>query len=210
MVSPANGLITTQYWKAASDGAAYYPVPGEMPALIDYYGDVYGPGPMVLFRQLEAMTSRQKVVDALTMLLGHERAISVDDVQAALEATTGLDLDNYFDIWVRGSGAPTWAMFTVTVGREPPSQHITLTEATDGALHPCDLDVELRGAAGERARVRFVRGLTPQSSMSVDTDVPWVVTATVLDPDKECLAFPAATLAPERHPPGWSPWTSAD
>jgi aminopeptidase N len=209
-VDPAAAAVTVAYWKAAAGRALYHPVPGERPALFDYYGHVYGPGPMVLFRQLERMTSRQQVVDALKMLLGRERAISVDDVQAALEATTGLDLDRYFDIWVRGEGPPEWGRFMVQVTREPPAQHVMLTEVGDGFLHPCDFDVEVRGAAGESARVRFVRGLDPDSFTSQDTAVPWVITSTVIDPDAECLAFPAAAARVDRHPPGWSPWVLPD
>lgn len=207
---PPAAAATVAYWKASSRGARYFPVPEEHPALFDYYGHVYGPGPMVLFRQLEAMTSRQKVIDALKMLLGREHAISVADVQAALETTTGLDLDRYFDIWVRGTGAPVWGAFMVEVTREPSAQHVMLTEVTDGALHPCDFDVELRGASGESARVRFVRGIDPASFMSIDTAVPWVVTSTVIDPDSECLAFPAAAPPARLRPPGWSPWVTAN
>ena len=206
---PQAAVVTNQYWKAAARGARYYPVPGERPELFNYYGDVYGPGPMVLFRQLEAMTSRAQVVGGIKLLLGRERAVSIDDVQAALEASTGLDLDNYFNIWVKGTGAPTWATFTVQVTREPPVQHVMLTEVGGGATHPCDFNVELRGAGGESAKVRFVRGLAPASSMNVDTSAAFAVTSTVIDPDGECLAFAPAAAAVALHPPGWSPWRSA-
>jgi aminopeptidase N len=210
-VDPAAAARTLASWKSGSRGARYHPVPEDRPALFDYYGDVYGPGPMVLFRQLEVMTSRAQVVDALKMLLGQERAISVDDVQAALEATTGLDLDRYFDIWVRGSGAPTWGRFMVQVTREPPVQHVMLTEVTDGSFHPCDFNVEVRGAEpGQAQKIRFARGLDPDGFDSVDTDVPFVITSTVIDPDVECLAFPAAAAASPLHPPGWSPWVIED
>ncbi len=206
---PTAAAITAAAWKSFARGARYHPVPEERPELFSYYGEVYGPGPMVLFRQLEAMTSRQKVVDAIKLLLGRERAISVADVQAALEATTGLDLDRYFDIWVVGTGAPAWATFQVTIGREAPVQHIRLME-TSAVLHPCDFNVELRGAnPDERTKIRFVRGLTPEREMNIDTLVPWNVTSTVIDPDSECLAYPAALTAPPLHPPGWSPWRTA-
>ena len=78
--------------KAASAGANFFPVPGEKPALFDYYGDAYGPGPMVLFRQLEVLTSRDQVLAALKSVLGHQHALSVDDLVAALAQNTGLDL----------------------------------------------------------------------------------------------------------------------
>ncbi len=206
-VDPLAAAITNAYWKSSSRGARYFPVPSGRPALFDYYGDVYGPGPMVLFRQLEAMTSRPRVVAALKMLLGHERAISVADVQAALETTTGLDLDRYFDIWVRGAGAPTWATFTVAVSGDAPNQSVVVTE-TSAVAHPCDFDIGLQGAGGETGRVRITRGVDPQPTTTVATGVPWAVTATVLDPDSECLAF-APTAAPvPLHPVGWSPWVS--
>ena len=207
-VDPPAAVVTAAAWKGFARGAAYYPVPEDRPTLFSYYGHVYGPGPMVLFRQLEAMTSRAQVVNAIKMLLGQERAVSVADVQAALEATTQLDLDTYFDTWVRGSGAPAWPTFTVQVTREPPGQHVMLT---GGAGFPCDFNVEVRGAGGESAKVRFRRGLEPDGFLNVDTDVPFVITSTVLDPDSECLAFPGAALAAApRHPPGWSPWVLPD
>lgn len=204
---PQAATVTAAAWKSFARGARYHPVPEDRPELFNYYGDVYGPGPMVLFRQLEAMTSRQQVVDALKMLLGSERALSVADVQAALEATTSLDLDNYFDIWVRGAGAPVWPTFQVSVTRSPPNQRVTLME-TSAVAHPCDFNVELQGAEGQTTKVRFRRGLAPEAFQTVDTSVPWVVTATVLDPDSECLAYPAALVAPALHPPGWTPWRS--
>ena len=56
MVAPAAAATTVGAWKRFSVGAAFFPVPGEQPALFDYYGDVYGPGPMILFRQIEVLT----------------------------------------------------------------------------------------------------------------------------------------------------------
>ena len=47
---------------ASATARVFFPVPGDKPALFDYYGDVYGPGPMVLFRQLEVLTSREQVL----------------------------------------------------------------------------------------------------------------------------------------------------
>ena len=65
-------------WKQFSAFSEYYLVPAEEPPLLDYYGDVYGPGPMILFRQLEAIFDRQTVLMALSSLLGSPRAISID------------------------------------------------------------------------------------------------------------------------------------
>src|SRR5690606_8409070 len=57
---PNEALVTARAWKAFANGAAYYPVPEDAtrPTLLQYYGEVYGPGPMILFRQLESLASR--------------------------------------------------------------------------------------------------------------------------------------------------------
>ena len=210
MNNPAEALATARAWKSFAVGAAYHPVPEDAPrpALLDYYGEVYGPGPMILFRQLEGLSSRADVIEALQMLLGSERAISVGHVQAALEATTGLDLDAYFYNWVRGAGAPVWPTFRTEVLGVAPSQMVRVTETTPGGvLHGCNFAVELRGAAGESTKVAITRGVGGAVEVMVPTGVVWPVVSTVLDPDAQCLAYAASAFtAPPRHAPGWSPW----
>lgn len=209
---PADALVTARAWKSFAAVSAYHPVPEDepRPTLLQYYGHVYGPGPMILFRQLESLASRQQVFVALRTLLGQERAIGVADVQAALEASTGLDLDRYFDVWVRGAGAPVWPTFRTTVTGVPPEQSITVDEVTPGGvLHGCNFAVEIRGAvAGQSELVPIVRGVNGAASVTAVSNVPWPITSTVLDPTAHCLAYPAgATAAPApRHPPGWTPW----
>lgn len=205
-VEPANALITARAWKAFAQGAGYYPVPEDRPELFTYYGEVYGPGPMILFRQLESLSSRAAVLDALAMLLGRERALSVDDVQAALETTTGLDLDTYFDVWIRGSGAPTWPTFRVTFGGTAPNQTVTVTETTPGGvLHGCNFAVAITDGT-QTHKVAIVRGVNGMASVTVPTGVTWAATAATLDPDAQCLAFASTAAAAPRHPPGWTPW----
>ena len=97
---------TSGVWKADSRVAKYWPVPLDHPALFDYYTDVYGPGPMVLFRQLEVMTSRAQVLAAIKSVLGSPHALTVDDLLAALSRETGLDLTQSAHGWTKGSGAP--------------------------------------------------------------------------------------------------------
>ncbi len=207
---PAVALVTARAWKSFAYGAAYFPVPEEAPALLDYYGEVYGPGPMILFRQLEVLTSRGQVIDAIKMLLGQERAVSVDQVQAALETTTGLDLDNYFDTWIRGRGAPAWPTFRVAIVGAGLTQQVQVTETTAGGVHGCDFAVELRGAPGESHKVMIRRGVNGVAIATELAGVAWTVTSTVLDPDAQCLAYAeAATLVTPRHPPGWSPWRAS-
>jgi aminopeptidase N len=185
MVSPANGLITTQYWKAASDGAAYYPVPGEMPALFDYYGDVYGPGPMVLFHQLEVMTSREQVLAAIKTLLGKPHAIGVDDVLAALETSTGLDLDDYAAAWIRGTGAPNWPRYAMTYG----SGMLTLTQTNKTTpARGCKFHVALKGANATDVQLVEIDTRT-NVDQTIAVTPTFTVTALDLDPMAECLVF---------------------
>jgi aminopeptidase N len=206
----SEGLVTARAWKSFANGAAYHPVPegADRPTLLDYYGEVYGPGPMILFRQLESLSSRPQVIDAIRMLLGTERAISVDDVQTALEASTGLQLDTYFDIWVRGEGAPVWPTFRVEITGTAPAQNVVVTETTPGGvLHGCNFSIALTGPNAETAKVPIVRGIDGVAVVTVPTGVTWPVMSTVLDPDAQCLAYRATTsVTTSRHPPGWNPW----
>lgn len=203
-------LVTARAWKAFADGAAYYPVPEDSPrpTLLQYYGEVYGPGPMILFRQLEVLTSRAQVIAGIAMVLGSERAISVADLQTALETSTGLDLDRYFDIWVRGSGAPVWPTFRIDITGTAPSQNVVVTETTPGGvLHGCNFAVGLTGPNAETAKVMITRGVDGVATATVPTGVTWPVMSTTLDPDAQCLAFLATTtVTTTLHPPGWNPW----
>ena len=201
---------TALSWKGNADGVAYHPVPEEQPPLLDYYGHVYGPGPMILFRQLEVLYSRQAVIDAIAMLLGEPRALSVDEVQAALEATTGADLEAYFDAWIHGSGAPVWPEFTIaTTGVSPGTVDVTVTQVTPAEPRACGFAVRLTGALPEDVLdVRFTRGgIDAELAETVAANVPFAITGSQLDPLGECLAYPAAgaTRAPRRAP-GWTPW----
>jgi len=74
---------------------------------------------MILFRQIEVLSSRAQVLAAIATLLGEPRAISVDDVVAALETSTGLDLDAYAAAWIHGTGAPVWRRSTRRTCRAP-------------------------------------------------------------------------------------------
>lgn len=191
---------TVAGWKAGAAGAAFFPVPGEKPALFDYYGDAYGPGPMVLFRQIERMSSREQVIAALKTLLGEPRAISVDDVIAALETSTGLDLEAYANAWIEGTGAPAWptVMATYTTG----SLHVQVTSGTE---RRCKFSVALVGTnAGERQLVdvnTFADGI----DQTIAVTPAFTVASTELDPLRECLVYPASAAKPARV----NPWLSA-
>lgn len=197
-VEPAAAAATALYWKRASMGAKYFPVPGDKPPLFTYYGDVYGPGPMILFRQLEVMTSRDQVVAAIASVLGKPHALSVDEVVAALAAKTGLDLTAYAAAWIHGSGAPEWPVINATYTAATGMLHVTQTK---GMARRCKFHVGLKGAnPGELALVEvdtFKNGI--DQTLAVPTPA-FTVTQTVLDPASECLVFAGVLAREVPHP----------
>ncbi|MBL9015957.1 MAG: hypothetical protein JNL83_17350 [Myxococcales bacterium] len=200
MVEPIAARGTASYWKRASAGAMYFPVPGEKPPLFDYYGDVYGPGPMILFRQLEVLTSRAQVLAAIASVLGREHTLSVDQVVAALAEKTGLDLTGYAAAWIHGTGAPDWPVidtrFTAAAGTS--TLHITQTK---GQARRCKFHIALEGPnAGERLLVEvdtFRNGI--DQTIAVPSPA-FTVTRTTIDPDFECLVFAGTTARQVAHP----------
>ncbi len=201
-VEPPAALRTAGAWKSFSTSAAFFPVPGEKPALFDYYGDVYGPGPMVLFRQIEVLSTRAQVLAGIAMVLGEPRAISVADVIAALEVSTGLDLDAYAAAWIRGTGAPVWPKLETTY--TPGAGTSTLrVRVTAGETRTCKFHIGLAGAnPGEIVRVAvdtFRNGI--DQTLTLPTPA-FAVTSTQIDPLRECLVYPATVTrtAPRQHP----------
>jgi aminopeptidase N len=209
-LAPGEGTATARAWKSFARGAAYYPVPEDEPELLHYYGEVYGPGPLILFRQLEALFDRDAVMAALTSLLGTERALGVVDVQAALEDATGADLAGYFDTWAYGSGAPSWPRFAVAVSPAGPGTvEVTVTqEENPSGLFGCAFAIELQGKGGAAQDVWIDLGPDGAESVTASAEVDFAVTDWRFDPHGHCLATEAiAAAAPVAlHPPGWSPW----
>jgi aminopeptidase N len=198
------GDKTAKAWKSFSRGARFFPVPGEKPELFDYYGDVYGPGPMILFRQIEVMTSREQVMAALRSLLGTPRALSVDEVVAALEVATGLDLTDYAAAWIRGTAAPVWPEIRLT---HDTTANTLRVEQTAGVERRCKFRVALIGANPEDRVEVTVDTRTDGLDQTHPVTTPFTVTATVLDPFSECLVFPAAASATSAPRP--QPWVSS-
>lgn len=206
---PPAALATARAWKSFASGARYYPVPTTQPALFDYYTDVYGPGPMILFHQIEQRSSHDQVIAALQSLLGSPHAISVADVEDALAKATGLDLTAYFAAWMSGAGAPVWPKVRATwiPAPQPPggSLHVLETNAAMAGGKTCTFEVELRDAAAtQKLRVKVDLAQGDDQSFAI-ADPGFTVSTVVLDPDATCLVFEdSAALAP--HAPGWSPW----
>ncbi|MBA2543454.1 MAG: hypothetical protein H0V17_27680 [Deltaproteobacteria bacterium] len=207
-VDGAIGAQTARAWKLFSRGAGFFPVPAEKPALFDYYGDVYGPGPMILFRQLEVLTSRDQVIAGLKTVLGSARSLSVDELVAALEASTGLALADYAAAWIHGTGAPVWPEVRVTFTPAATTSMLRV-EQTAGLERRCKFHVALSGDVGERVDVEvdtFTNGT--DQTLSVPTPA-FTVTSTQVDPLSECLVFASpSTVAPVATPPRPQPWVS--
>jgi aminopeptidase N len=203
---------TREYWKAAANGAQFFPVPLDepRPALVTYYGDVYGPGPLILFLQIERLSSRAAVLTALEAVLGEPSTLSVDEVQVALEAATGLDLDAYFAAWVRGTGAPAWPRIAADFDDATATLTIAQANVAQGE-RGCAFEVELRGAvAGETQRVpidTFTNG--PEQTITVVPAPVFDVATIQIDPDDYCLVFAApSSLARSPALPRVYPWVS--
>jgi aminopeptidase N len=198
MAEPAAGAQTARAWKMFSVGTKFYPVPMEKPPLFDYYGDVYGPGPMILFRQLEVLSSRAQVLDALKSVLGSPRALSVDELVAALAEKTGLDLSSYTAAWIKGTGVPVFPSATATF-TEPSTLHVVITTAPEKR---CKFSVALTDGAANRMIVpvdTFRNGV----DQTLTVNPGFTVTTTEIDPNSECLIRSTA-FAPEIRVP--NPW----
>lgn len=207
-LSADDALATARAWKSFAAGAQYHPVPDEEAPLLDWYGDVYGPGPMILFRQLEALYGREAVMAALGELLAGQGARSVEDVRGTLEAATGADLASYFDTWIFGSGAPSWPEFAVewTQTRAGPLAYTVRQVAPEGRLFGCAFAVAFTRDA-QRADAWIDLGPDGAAEVTGTLEPGFHATAAVIDPTATCLAFPAATAVAARPRP--APWRAA-
>ena len=183
---PGEAAATRAYWDGISPGASYHvrPTDEPPPAVEAFYGDVYGPGPMTLFLQLEPLIGRDAVLAAIAQFLSGGGARSVEELRLALEAASGEDLADYFDAWVFGAGPPVWPTFVVTTSDLGGGMvQVTVTQTQPGAVRfPCRVEVDLIGATSQTtASVDF--GLHPTAA-SASTTVPFAeaVTSTAIDP----------------------------
>jgi aminopeptidase N len=198
MNDPANSLKTRGSWKsfAANPVSKYFPVPAEHPPIEDFWSYVYGPGPLILFRQLEVMTSRDQVLAAIKDVLGTPRALTVDELITALEQHTGIT-DEYFDAWLKGTGAPDWPKFDVTFTAGSGTSSVVVHQVNAGSMRRgCKFHVELDGAnVGEAVQIAVdtnANGIDQTLQLATPA---FTVTAISLDPLNECLIYPN-TLTP--------------
>jgi aminopeptidase N len=191
MKDAAVSRVTARAWKGFSQSSAFYPVPMNMPALFDYYGHVYGPGPMILFRQLEVLTSRAQVLAGIKMVLGNQRALSVDEVVAALESSTGLDLDAYVAAWLRGSEAPDWPRYNVVFTPAQGTSSLAIDQLNEKTnKRGCKFKIALRGANATDVQLVNVDTFNGAVDQTISVPTPsFTVTSIDLDPDAECLVY---------------------
>jgi aminopeptidase N len=196
---PAEAASSLAYWDQISLQASFHvrPMDEPPPSVEVFYGDVYGPGPMVLFVQLESLLGRDVVLDAVAAFLDGGGARSVDDLRLALEAASGEDLQPYFDAWVVGVGAPSWPAFVATAESLAPGMvTVDVTQETEGGdPFPCLIEVELQGATITQI-VEIDFGLAPASgTASATVAFAEPVVAVVVDPRHRVVNRPPGAAA---------------
>jgi aminopeptidase N len=168
---PAEANASLAYWSSISLQSSYYPRPTDdpPPAVQDFYSDVYGPGPMVFYVQLESLLGRKAVLDGIKGFLSKAGALAVADLQKALEASSGLDLKPYFDAWAFGKGKPEWPTIAVTTAQTGNTVTVTVTQQNASKkLYGCKVEVEVLGATTSAlATIDF--GTAPKSDTATAT-----------------------------------------
>ncbi len=200
---PAEAAASLAYWDAIALQAKHFPRPTDVPApaVQTFYGDVYGPGPMVLYVQLESLFGRTAVLAGIKSFLAEPGARAVSDLQAALSAATGQDLGPYFGAWVFGAGAPEWPTFALSTEQAAGQVKVTLTQQNASKkLYGCRVEVDVAGAS-KTATAVIDFGAAP-SSASASATVPLAepLVSTAVDPRHRVVAkiagSPAAVAEP--------------
>lgn len=198
--------VTREYWDSVSLQSQHYPRPTDdpMPVVSAFYGDVYGPGPMVLYVQLEALIGRPAVVSGIQSFLKDPGARSVDDLRKAMEAASGKDLSAYFDAWVFGQGVPEWPTMKVETTQVGSEVTVTVTQQNaSGKVYPCVVEVDVKGASQTvTAAIDF--GVMPQSAVaSAKVTLAEAVVSTALDPKNRVVAREVGKPATVKPRPVW-------
>lgn len=196
----AEAAATRAYWDSISVHVDHRPRPTDAPAVQDFYGDVYGPGPMVLFLQLEALVGRPAVLAGIKAFLAQPGARSVEDLRVELGKAASVDLVKYFEAWVVGAGAPEWPRFDVTTQQAGNQLTVNVTQNNpSGVIYGCKLEVAVNG---KRATVDFgVAPTTKTASATITfTGAPSPI---VVDPDHRVVNRVGAAFAPPVKPKVW-------
>jgi aminopeptidase N len=137
------------------------------------------------------MTSRAQVLDAIKSVLGTPHALSIDELVAALEQSTGLDLDAYVAGWLKGSGAPDWPRYAVTFTPGTGTSTLALDQINE-KTNPrgCKFHVALKGANADQVQLVEVNTFTGGADQTLQVPTPaFAVTSISLDPQMECLVY---------------------
>jgi aminopeptidase N len=183
-----------QAWHSQALNSTVHAVPGEPLELVDFYGEVYSQGPLVLYRQIEAMFGRDKVITALQSVLGRPRVLSVDELRIALEAATGANLEAYFRRWVNGTGTPARPIFDVSVVNHRHEVTVAVRQPEQPDPFGCAFSVRLQAADGQTFDVRFDLGPSGQLEAVQSVSAGFAVVAAQFDPELECLARASVTI----------------
>ncbi len=182
---PGEAEASRAYWDSISTESSHYvrPTDEPPPAVEDFYGTVYGPGPMILFIQLEPFLGRETILSAIAAFLDGGGARSVADLQVALEQASGADLEPYFSTWVFGAGPPPRPSFAIdTVDNGDGTVTVTATQL-GSVVFPCRLEVEISGATLS-ALVELDFGLESAiGEASVTIPFAEAVASTSIDPE---------------------------
>ena len=198
---------TRAYWDAISLQSQHHPRPTDEPGVETFYGDVYGPGPMVLFVQLEPMIGRPAILAAIRAFLSAPGAKSVTDLRLALEKASSKDLGKYFDAWVFGAGAPEWPTFAVSFVEAGDQLTVEVTQQnSSGIVYGCAVEIEIAGPnTTKRAVVDF--GLAPASAKASTTvTFSGPRTSVAVDPDNKVIGRAVGAtnaVAPAASLPVW-------
>lgn len=203
---PAEAASSLAYWDAIALQSAFYPRPEDdpPPAVDVFYGDVYGPGPMTLFVQLEDLIGRDAVLEGIDAFLSVSAARSVEDLRDALATASGQNLDVYFDKWVFGTGAPAWPIYQVGSVITGSGLEITVgqTNAEGGVAHPANVGVRVV-TASQTYDINFDFGLAPVTNeMTVLIPGATAAAQIIVDP-KHRLINRTTNAAPAPRRPVW-------
>lgn len=185
------------YWTAVGIQARHFlrPTDQPLPAIQDFYGDVYGPGAM-MFVQLESLIGRAVVLDGIRRFLAAPGARSFDDLRGALEQASGEALGPYFAAWVFGAGTPEWPTFAIATAQTGDQVTVTVTQQNAShKLYGCKLEIAVRGATSSSvAAVDF--GIAPTSATATATvTLGEPVVDTVFDPRHRVIGRVAGAAA---------------
>ena len=108
---------------------------------------------------------------------------TTDEFHASLEASTGMDWDNFFEDWIYGQGHP---IFSIAVNGNQSNTDLTVRVNQAQSHNSVDFfetpfEIKFNGPGGQTATRRF--DLTQNGQVFQVTDIPFEVTSYVFNPN---------------------------